>query len=279
MTTVRQALADASEALGAISEEARIDAEFLLTHATGFCTTQLLIKSEQALSETDFQRFTELVERRLTGEPIAYITTQKHFHEITLSVGPDVLIPRSDTELLVEQALALITVNTATAVLDLGTGSGAIALSIAAQRPLALITAVDQNAGACKVARQNAAALKFENINVICGSWFEPIGDAKFSIIVSNPPYIAPGDPHLERGDLRFEPQSALVALDDGLACFKDITSSAKAYLLREGCLLFEHGFDQGIAVREILLEHQFTNVQTHQDLSGNDRVTVGVNS
>ncbi len=257
-------------------DEAQVEAETLLGHAAGLSPTQLVLKAQQTLSDDLVMRFNELLQRRLSGEPIAYITGEKYFHDICLQVTPSALIPRSDTELLVEQALSFMPKNTSLAVLDLGTGSGAIALSIAKARPAAQVMAVDASEAACTLAKQNAAALQLDNVQVLNGDWFAPAEGQQFDLIVSNPPYIRSGDPHLQQGDLPHEPQAALVAGEDGLAFFTTITAQAVIYLKAQGHLLFEHGYNQAAVVRNLLNQHGFSDVETVHDLSGHERVTHG---
>ncbi len=277
MTTVGEVLKDAITKLSSVSDEPRTEAEYLLESATGLSFTQLVLQSEETLDQQTVATFNAEVSRRLNGEPIAYILGRKDFHEISLKVNSSVLIPRSDTEQLVEQALMRILIDQPNKILDLGTGSGAIALSIAKQRPLCKVTAVDVCSDACAMARDNAKELMLENVHILCGSWFSLLQGQHFNIIVSNSPYIEAGDPHLSRGDLRFEPHSALLADDKGLACFKEIAGSAADHLLPDGSLLFEHGLDQSPCVQQILSDNNFSQICTYRDLSNHPRVTAGV--
>ncbi|MGL5536263.1 MAG: peptide chain release factor N(5)-glutamine methyltransferase, partial [Aeromonas veronii] len=219
--------------------------------------------------------------RRLNGEPIAHLVGEREFWSLPLKVSPATLIPRPDTEVLVEQALTRIPQGPC-AVLDLGTGTGAIALALKSERPEVDVWAVDRMADAAALARENSAALGLP-IEVRDGSWFEPLGEPdrdntpRFAVIVSNPPYIDGADPHLEQGDVRFEPRSALVADDAGLADIRHIVAHAPAYLLTDGWLLLEHGWDQGEAVRQLLRDGGYREVATVRDYGDNDRVTLGL--
>jgi release factor glutamine methyltransferase len=256
------------EALGAL--EAR-EARLLLAAATGLSEASLLAHRERLLPPGIEEKFFQFVQRRAAGEPIAYILGKKEFYGLMLAVTPAVLIPRPETELLVERALAR---NPAT-VLDLGTGSGAIALAIKRHLPAAHVVAVEASGGALAVARRNAVQLGLE-VEFRHGRWFEPVAGARFDLIVSNPPYVARGDAHLAQGDLRFEPQSALVAGPDGLDAFRGIARGAPAHLNPGGWLLLEHGLGQDQAVRELLLQAGLEDLSTWPDLAGIARVSGG---
>jgi release factor glutamine methyltransferase len=237
--------------------------------------TYLLTFPETELTLEQVQIFFALVDRRVIGEPIAYLTGEKEFWSLPLNVTPAVLIPRPETELLVELILKQFGERVDLRVLDLGTGSGAIALALASEQPNWQITAVDQSEAALEVARENARRLNMSSIDFIGSSWFENV-TGQFDVIVSNPPYIAEGDIHLAQGDLRFEPQRALVAGKTGLADIITISHRAKSYLKPQGTLFFEHGFDQADAVTALLREQGFQSVETFRDLAGLDRVTCG---
>jgi release factor glutamine methyltransferase len=245
------------------------EARLLLSRATGFSEASVLAHPERELPAEAEARFLEFAARRARGEPIAYILGEKEFYGLPLSVNPAVLIPRPETELLVERALARMP----SSVLDLGTGSGAIALAIKRHLPAARVVAVERSAAALAVAARNALKLGLE-IVFHHGLWFEPVADARFDLIVSNPPYVARGDPHLAQGDLRFEPQSALVAGADGLDALREIARGAPAHLNRGGWLLVEHGLGQDEAVRALLREAGLEDVRTWPDLSGIARVS-----
>lgn len=253
-----------------LSLDAR-EARLLLAQATGFSQASVLAHPERVLPAEAETRFLEFAARRARGEPIAYILGVKEFYGLPLAVNPAVLIPRPETELLVERALAR---NPAT-VLDLGTGSGAIALAIKRHLPAARVVAVEASAAALAVAQRNAMKLGLQ-VEFRHGLWFEPVTGARFDLIVSNPPYVAKGDAHLGQGDLRFEPRSALVAGTDGLDALRDIARGAPAHLNPGGWLLVEHGFGQDKAVRELLQEAGLGEIMTWPDLAGIARVTGG---
>jgi release factor glutamine methyltransferase len=245
------------------------EARLLLSRATGFSEASVLAHPERELPAEAENRFRDFAARRARGEPIAYILGEKEFYGLPLSVNPAVLITRPETELLVERALARMP----SSVLDLGTGSGAIALAIKRHLPAARVVAVERSAAALAVAARNALKLGLE-IVFHHGLWFEPVADARFDLIVSNPPYVARGDPHLAQGDLRFEPQSALVAGLDGLDALREIARGAPAHLNRGGWLLVEHGLGQDEAVRALLREAGLEDGRTWPDLSGIARVS-----
>ena len=215
-----------------------------------------------------------MLQSRLTGIPIAYLTRQREFWSLPLEVTPDTLIPRPETELLVESALNLIPKRARCRVADLGTGSGAIALAIASERPNAEIVAVDISEAALKIARNNAASLNIDNIDFINSDWFESV-TGQFDVVVSNPPYIATSDKHLRKGDLRFEPKIALAAGTDGLESIRQIISGCKQMLCANANILMEHGYEQGAAVRKLLFAEGLQGVKTLQDLELRERVTV----
>lgn len=274
MSSIADTLRAAIVRLG--SDDARAEAELLLT-ATLDCSRAFLIAHrERLLSDLQSARFQSLLERRLRGEPIAYLLGSREFYGLPLMVDRSVLIPRPDTELLVELALARLSEHEPVRVLDLGTGSGAIALAIAHHRPLAEVTAIDCSEPALQTARANAERLRLDNVRLFLGDWFAPIpNEAAFDLIASNPPYIAGADPHLDIGDLRFEPRLALTPEGDGLDAIRRIVQSAPAYLKPGGHLLIEHGFDQGEAVRAILAAHAMVEIETMRDLGDRDRVTL----
>ncbi|WP_428945948.1 peptide chain release factor N(5)-glutamine methyltransferase [Pantoea sp. FN060301] len=255
------------------SESPKRDAEILLEHVTGKSRSWLIAFDETLLAPAQLERLSALIARRASGEPVAYLTGEREFWSLPLRVSGDTLIPRPDTELLVELALAHLPAN-GPAVLDLGTGTGAIALAIASERPDARVTGVDCVAGAVTLAQSNAQRLALTNVHFCRSDWFSDVGQMRYSMIVSNPPYIDEADEHLLQGDVRFEPASALVSGDKGLADIKTIAAQAGHYLLPGGWLMFEHGWQQAEQVRAILLDHHFEQVQTRQDYGGNDRVT-----
>ncbi|HET7924238.1 MAG TPA: peptide chain release factor N(5)-glutamine methyltransferase [Rhodanobacteraceae bacterium] len=271
---VRDLLATASQRLG--GADARLDAELLLAHALGVSRARLYAWPEHEPDATQREAFERLVDARARGEPIAYLTGRREFWSIDLAVTPDVLIPRHETELLVELALERIPRDRAFRVVDLGTGSGAIALAIARERPLARVTAIDASAAALDVARGNAERLAIGNVAFAVGDWYAAIADARFDLVVSNPPYIASNDAHLAQGDLRFEPESALASGADGLDAIRRIVAGAPVHLAEGGTLLLEHGFDQSARVRELFESAGFVNVRSIRDNGGHERVTLG---
>jgi release factor glutamine methyltransferase len=274
MTTVRDALARATAKLP--GEAARFDAEVLLCHALGCPRSVVYSHPEKELDAESRALFEALVTRRRDGWPVAYLLGTREFWSVPLGVTPDVLIPRHDTERLVEIALQRLAPERAATVVDLGTGSGAIALALARERPRAHITATDASDNALAVAASNAVALGLERVQFLPGSWYAPLGERRFDMIVSNPPYIASGDPHLGLGDLRYEPHDALVSGADGLDALRVIVAQAPLHLVPEGWLLVEHGHDQGERVRALFAVAGFGDVETFRDYGGNDRVTVG---
>jgi len=271
MPEVRQLLAEATTRLGD-----RAEAAILLAHALGKPRSWLLAHADDPADTAGAAAFAALVERRVAGEPVAYLTGHRGFWTLDLEVTPATLIPRPETELLVELALAKLPREGAPRVADLGTGSGAIALAIARECPHTRVLATDASAAALAVARRNAEANRIRNVGFAQGDWFAALGDERFDLIVSNPPYIAADDPHLERGDLRFEPGSALASGSDGLDDIRRIVAGARSHLAGDGWLLFEHGWDQGTAVRGLLDAAGYRDVFTAQDLEQRDRVSGG---
>jgi len=257
------------------------EARILLSHVIDkhyqLSRSALLSQDDLVLNPIALSDWKTLESKRLAGEPIAYLIGKKGFHAIELTVAPGVLIPRPETELLVDIALdAIKTVAEPIHVLDLGTGSGAIALAIAHSANNVALTATDQSLQALKIAQQNALNLKLDSrISFKQGSWYQALEENDlFDVIVSNPPYIAKGDIHLGQGDLRFEPQSALTDNLDGLSCLKVIIFGANAHLQPEGLVAVEHGFDQGKAVMGMMAEAGFRDIQNHTDLAGHPRVS-----
>ncbi len=274
--TIAEALTRASARLGA-GGDARGEAEWLLAHGTGRNRAWLVAHANDRLDAGSAAQFDALVARRARGEPVAQILGHWGFWSLKLQITPDVLIPRPETELLVERTLAVLPRERALRVADLGTGSGAIALALASERPRAGIVAVDASAAALQVAQANVQALGLSSrVHCVRGDWLQPLAGERFDAIVSNPPYIGVDDPHLRQGDLRFEPALALASGDDGLDAIRTIAAGAPAHLLANGWLLLEHGRTQGAAVRTILREAGFAEVVTHQDLEARDRVTAG---
>jgi len=257
----------------------RLEAEILLAHVLKKPRSYLYSHPEKILSSQQLQLIKHYLQRRIDGEPIAYILGEKEFWSLSLEVNKHTLIPRPDTELLVEQVLKIIPANMKKTIVDLGTGSGAVALALARECPNCLIVATDLSAEALQIAKRNAKRLGLNNIEFYQGEWCAALPPTLYDIILSNPPYIPENDPHLLQGDLRFEPQQALVAGKDGLNALRSIVPQAKNFLQAGGYLFFEHGYDQGEAVRKLLLQHEFTDIVTAKDWAGHDRVTFGKNS
>lgn len=274
--TVQQLLQSARQQLAQFvpPDEATIEAQLLLMHVLNVNRAWLIAHATDLLQAVAANNFEKLVQRRLQGEPVAHILGSREFFGLTLKVTPDTLIPRPDTETLVEAALQKI--NGPMHILDLGTGSGAIALAIARHAPQCEVIAVDASAAALAVAKENAAALQLVNMECIASNWFAALPECKFDLIVSNPPYIEDNDPHLQQGDLRFEPFSALASGADGLQDICQIIAQAPAYLNDGGWLMLEHGYNQAPAVQKLLNAHGFQDIQTIKDLGDNPRVTFG---
>jgi len=257
------------------SPTARLDAELLLAAALGKSRSYLHTWPEKIVSSEDALRFAGYLQRRRSGEPVAYILGPQGFWKLALEVAPHTLIPRPDTELLVEAALELLPASPAN-VLDLGTGSGAIALALASERPAWRVTAVDRGFEAVALAERNRQRLHLDNVTVLNSHWFSALKDHTYHLIISNPPYIADNDPHLVAGDVRFEPASALVAGHDGLDDLRLIIAQAPLHLEAGGWLLLEHGYDQAPAVRDLLLAQGFAEVHSRIDLGGHERISLG---
>ncbi len=257
------------------SESPKRDAEILLSFVTKKTRTFLMAFCETELSSDELEQLEHYLIRRGNGEPIAYITGEKEFWSLKFTVSNSTLIPRPDTEKLVELALDHLP-KIPCEVLDLGTGTGAIAIALATERQDCLFTAVEKNKEALILAQNNAAAIGVNNVYFLQGDWFKPLKSRKFSMIISNPPYIEPTDIHLGQGDVRYEPRSALVSEDDGLADIKVIVKGATKHLHQYGWLLIEHGWKQALSVQTLFKQHGFQLVNTFTDYSGNDRVTLG---
>ena len=277
--TVASLLDDAgtriADTRGLERREARLEARVLAAHAWQVSHAWLIAHDTDSLTAAEITAFETLLTRRMAGEPIAYLTGTREFYGRPFRVSPDVLIPRPDTELLVELALARIPPGQAMDVLDLGTGSGCIAITLALERPLARLTAVDRSAAALAIARQNAENLG-ARVELLASDWFAALAGRNFDLVVSNPPYIAAADPHLARGDVCFEPLSALAAGVDGLDDLRRLIADARAHLKPGGTLLLEHGYDQADAVRDLLQERGIRPPRSWADLSGILRVSGG---
>ncbi|WP_201196887.1 peptide chain release factor N(5)-glutamine methyltransferase [Pseudomonas fluorescens] len=257
------------------SPTARLDAELLLAAALGKSRSFLHTWPERIVPSEAALKFAEYLQRRRGGEPVAYILGQQGFWKLDLEVAPHTLIPRPDTELLVEAALELLPATPAR-VLDLGTGSGAIALALASERPAWKVTAVDRVIEAVALAERNRQRLQLNNATVLSSHWFSALAGQRFQLIISNPPYIASADPHLAQGDVRFEPASALVAGPDGLDDLRLIVAQAPEHLEAGGWLMLEHGYDQAEAVRDLLHTRGFEEVNSRTDLGGHQRISLG---
>lgn len=318
--TIKILLQCAAEKL--IVEEAKLEAQLLLQHVLNVNRAWLITHENDVLEPNSHEAFETLLNRRLNGEPIAYILGSREFYGLSLMVTPDTLIPRSDTEILVEVALEKIqqkngnppllftsmsearlnlnqkmdlqsrandevddkshVINAAltskTEILDLGTGTGAIALALAKNHPKAIVTAVDKSTAALKIAKKNAKNLSISNVQFVLSHWFDHLMNKKFDIIISNPPYIEQNDVHLSQGDLRFEPISALVSGADGLDDIRQIIGDCLIHLKPQGWLLLEHGYNQAELVADLMAQTGLTNIETIRDLGGNHRVTIGKN-
>jgi len=273
-TTVGKTLRDATDLLS--GDEARAEAELLLAHALRQPRAWLLAHDQDPMGPEARSRYSILLERRRRGEPVAYILGFRGFWSLEFSVTTDTLIPRPETELLVEIALARLPVACAARVLDLGTGSGAIALAIAKERPLFEVTAVELDERTLAIAKKNAARLGLDRVRLLRSDWYSAVLGESFDLIVSNPPYLAQDDPHLVDGDVSREPRLALVSGSDGLDAIRRIVAEAPSHLIPGGTLLIEHGWTQGEAVHRLLVKAGFSEVDTVADLAGRDRVTRG---
>ena len=255
--------------------DARREAELLLAHTLNVSRAWLVAHANDEVDDAKRTAFEALIARRARGEPVAYLTGTRGFHSLELRITPDVLIPRPETELLVDLALERIPHDADLHIADLGTGSGAVALALAHARPHAHVVATDASEAALDVARDNAQRLGLRNVEFAHGDWCIALGDARdFDLIVSNPPYIAENDPHLREGDLRYEPRAALASGADGLDAIRIIVRDVRAHLRAGGWLLFEHGFQQGAAVRALLEQHGYAEVFTARDLENRERVS-----
>ena len=273
MSTVSEALDWATEQLSE-SDDARLDSQVLLAYALNVSRTWLFTWPDKALDGATLTAFNALIEERKSGTPIAYITGYRDFWSLRLKVTPDTLIPRADTELLVETALTLKNVEKSCDVIDLGTGTGAIALSLANECPSWHITATDINPKTLAVAKENATTLELA-VRFKESAWFDAIND-RYDLVISNPPYIELDDPHLQQGDLRFEPADALASGKDGLDDIRRLVQQALKHLKKDGYLLLEHGYQQAEAVRSLMAKAGYIDIETHQDIEDRDRVTLG---
>jgi release factor glutamine methyltransferase len=295
MTSIRavllQAQAQLNDAPLLDAIDARYESQLLLQHALKVNRAWLIAHENDDVAIDIQHEFNTLIQRRIGGEPIAYILGNREFYGLNLTVTPATLIPRPDTETLVEAALAKIPAyetdntldsdlcrNDELSILDLGTGSGAIALAIAKHRPHSDVVGVDASPSTLEVAKKNASALQIRNVQFLSSNWFSALEGERFNVIVSNPPYIEEADIHLKQGDLRFEPLSALASGADGLDDIRRIIDDCLIHLKPQGWLMFEHGYNQAESVRELMAQAGLVNIETFHDLGGNDRVTIGKN-
>lgn len=271
---IRRLLNEAIQLLKQTTDTAQLDAELLLAHVLGLTRTQLIVRLDDSVPEPAEQHYQQLIARRYAGEPLAYIVGYREFWSLKLEVTPATLIPRPETEILVEQALKKFPAHEAIRVVDLGTGSGAIALAMAYERPHWSFIATDRSAEALRVAKRNAERLGIKNIIFREGNWCDALlRDETFHLIVSNPPYIAPDDVHLKQRELNFEPQTALVSSENGNDDLHLIIQQAHHYLLSGGWLLLEHGYEQKKIVTKFLNMHGYMQIENHADFSGIFRV------
>ena len=275
MINIKQALTEACHLLKD-SSSPRIDAEILLGFTLNVSRVFLYTYPDNQLTEAQWLAFQTLMQRRAIGIPIAYLTEQREFWSLALQVNSHTLIPRPETELLVEQTLLMLAHKSDARILDLGTGSGAIALALAKERPLWNILACDKSSGAVEIARINAQNLQLTNVQIILSDWFSAIEAQRFDAIISNPPYIPANDPHLTQGDIRFEPKTALVSGNDGLDDIRYIISESNHWLHQGGLLLLEHGYDQALAVANLLRENGYQCIETWHDHQDHARISGG---
>ncbi len=274
---VAQLIAEGIARLQRVTEQAWLEAEILLGAALGQTRAWIMAHPEERILDCDAtDRYEAYVTRRSHGEPVAYVLGEKEFWSLPLQVTPDVLIPRPETELVVELALQRLPGDSQARILDLGTGSGAIALAIAHERPAASVVGTDISAAAIGVARRNGQHLRLGNVEFAVGTWFDPVAGQHFDLVVSNPPYIAEGDDRVEPSVRRFEPHGALFSGPDGLGALRVIADTAGRHLATGGWLIVEHGARQGPATRELLSAAGFSDVATHLDLAGLERCTAG---
>lgn len=276
MQCIQSLLKEAKDKLATSSDSATLDAEVLMCKIIGKPRSYLRAWPEKTLNSAEIKTYWQICEQRQQGQPIAYIVGEKEFWSRDFNVTPDVLIPRPDTEILIELALKLLPEHQPAKIIDLGTGSGIIAITLAAERPLTDIIATDFSHAALNCARSNAAKHNVNNVRFIHSNWFTDIPDSQVDLIISNPPYIAEDDAHLQQGDLRFEPLSALRAAEHGLGDIKIIATEARNYLNSGGNLLIEHGYDQELQVQAIFSDLNYHQIATHHDYAGQPRVTSG---
>jgi len=273
--TVSQLLNSLTTLLSEKLDTARLDVEVLICHALNWRRADLYSKGDEILSPESQENISAYINRRLKGEPIAYIVGHQEFWSMPLQVNASTLIPRPETEHLVEEALKKIPLDANYHIADLGTGTGAIALAIAKERPNCYVVAIDVSSEALAVARQNAKSLEIANVELLQSHWFEQLADKQFDLIVSNPPYIAENDPHLTQGDVVFEPDIALSSGLNGLEAIEQIILQGRQHLKDQGWLMLEHGYQQANAVRELFQRENYRNISTISDLAGHERITI----
>lgn len=274
---IDELLKGATKRLISVSETAQLDAQLLLAHVLEVSTAYFYTWPDKMVESAEIERFDGLLERREQGEPVAYLLGHQAFWSLDLEVSPCTLIPRADTERLVEVALSVFEAKKAHRVLDLGTGTGAIALALAAEWPNSRLVGVDLIDDAVALAQRNASRNQLNNAMFVQSRWFDALDTNQlFDLIVSNPPYIDPCDEHLSQGDVRFEPKTALIADNHGMADIEHIIQQAPNYMMPNAYLMFEHGYDQALAVQQRLREAGFVSIESFQDLGGNERVTIG---
>ncbi len=276
--TVGSLLQKMSCALKSTSPTPQLDAEVLLMHVMGFHRSELITRQTALVNDDQVLRVKNFLARRQAGEPIAYITGSREFWSMELAVTPATLIPRPETELLVEQALTRIPKEASWKIADLGTGTGAVALALAKERPRCQLIAIDISSAALETARTNIKKLSLKNIELRQGNWFVPLANEKLDMIVSNPPYVNSDDPHLSQGDVRFEPKAALMAGVDGLDAIRHIAQQARLYLKPNGWLLLEHGWNQASVIHQFFYQHGYHDIVCYQDMAGHDRVSTAMN-
>jgi len=274
--TIQQTTHNTKIRLTGVADNATLESEILLAHTLNKSRTYLRTYPQQLINAQTITQLDTLVERRINGEPIAYITGQREFWSLNLIINKNTLIPRPETETLVELALDKIAPRVSHHIADLGTGSGAIALALASERPNCHFIATDVSEQALHVAEKNAANHALKNIEFRCGNWFEPIANELFDLIVSNPPYIENNDPHLQQGDLRFEPESALQSGKDGLNAIRLLVEQSKKHLLNKGWLIIEHGYQQRDAIIALLNQYNYSNISCYNDIQNLPRVILG---
>jgi release factor glutamine methyltransferase len=274
--SVTALLDQAYQQLAAVSDSALLDAEVLLCHCLNKNRSFIRAWPEHQLTDQQAAEFQDLIAQRQQGVPVAYLTGEREFWSRSFKVNPDVLIPRPDSELLIELSLDLLPANQANKIIDLGTGSGILAITLAAERRTSQVIACDLSPAALRTAQANAQQLQIDNVSFLTSNWFSAITDRDFDLVISNPPYIDKQDPHLQQGDVRFEPDSALISPENGLQDIRLLTDQARQHLKIGGYLLIEHGYDQQTAVQALFKRFNYQQITTHPDYAGNPRVTSG---